>query len=120
MPWQDSAGDLIAAIYDTVIDTSRWEEVVRRIVEATNFISGALLPERQMQQTRRHCAISIPFMWMHIASTIAKLTLFEARWRLSFRVRCGRASSLPRPAPSKRQHSTMNFSARKDGPKLSL
>ncbi len=43
MPWQDSAGDLIAAIYDTVIDTSRWEEVVRRIVEATNFISGALL-----------------------------------------------------------------------------
>ncbi len=43
MPWQDSAGDLIAAIYDTVIDTSRWEEVVRRIVEATKSTAGAVI-----------------------------------------------------------------------------
>ena len=27
--------DLIAAIYDAIIDPSRWDEVVKRIVEAT-------------------------------------------------------------------------------------
>jgi hypothetical protein len=32
--------DLIAAIYDAIIDPSRWDEVVRRIVEATKSFSG--------------------------------------------------------------------------------
>jgi DNA-binding CsgD family transcriptional regulator len=36
-------GDLIAAIYDSVIDPSRWDEVVKRIVEATKSFSGNLL-----------------------------------------------------------------------------
>ena len=36
-------GDLIAAIYDAVIDPSRWDEVVKRIVEATKSFSGNLL-----------------------------------------------------------------------------
>ena len=27
--------DLIAAIYDAIIDPARWDEVVKRIVEAT-------------------------------------------------------------------------------------
>ena len=40
-------GDLIAAIYDSVIDPSRWDEVVKRIVEATKSFSGNLL----LQQT---------------------------------------------------------------------
>jgi DNA-binding CsgD family transcriptional regulator len=35
--------DLIAAIYDATIDPSRWDEVVKRIVEATNSHSGNLL-----------------------------------------------------------------------------
>jgi DNA-binding CsgD family transcriptional regulator len=35
--------DLIAAIYDAVIDPSGWEEVVKRIVEATKSVSGGLL-----------------------------------------------------------------------------
>jgi DNA-binding CsgD family transcriptional regulator len=35
--------DLIAAIYDAIIDPSRWEEVVKRIVEATKSVSGGLL-----------------------------------------------------------------------------
>jgi DNA-binding CsgD family transcriptional regulator len=35
-------GDLIAAIYDAVIDPSRWDEVVKRIVEATKSVSGGL------------------------------------------------------------------------------
>ncbi len=43
MPHDDSVGDLIAAIYDTIIDPSRWDEVVRRIVEATGSVSGALV-----------------------------------------------------------------------------
>ena len=36
-------GDLIAAIYDAIIDPSRWDEVVKRIVEATKSFSGNLL-----------------------------------------------------------------------------
>ena len=34
--------DLIAAIYDAIIDPSRWDEVVKRIVEATKSVSGGL------------------------------------------------------------------------------
>lgn len=43
MPREDNPSDLIAAIYDTAIDSSRWDEVVRRIVEATKSISGVVL-----------------------------------------------------------------------------
>jgi hypothetical protein len=35
--------DLIAAIYDAIIDPSRWDEVVRRTVEATKSFSGNLV-----------------------------------------------------------------------------
>jgi len=34
--------DLIAAIYDAALDPSRWDEVVRRIVDATKSVSGGL------------------------------------------------------------------------------
>jgi hypothetical protein len=34
--------DLIAAIYDAIIEPSGWDDVVRRIVEATNSFSGGL------------------------------------------------------------------------------
>jgi hypothetical protein len=34
--------DLIAAIYDAVIDPSGWDEVVKRIVEATKSVSGCI------------------------------------------------------------------------------
>ncbi|MGH6936662.1 MAG: helix-turn-helix transcriptional regulator [Methylocella sp.] len=36
-------GDLIAAIYDAIIDPSRWDDVVRRIVEETKSFSGNLV-----------------------------------------------------------------------------
>ncbi len=35
--------DLIATIYDAIIDPSRWDEVVERIVEATRSFSGNLV-----------------------------------------------------------------------------
>jgi hypothetical protein len=35
-------GDLIAAIYDAIIEPSGWDEVVKRIVEATKSESGTL------------------------------------------------------------------------------
>jgi DNA-binding CsgD family transcriptional regulator/PAS domain-containing protein len=35
-------GDLIAAIYDAIIEPSGWDDVVKRIVEATKSVSGAL------------------------------------------------------------------------------
>ncbi len=37
--------DLIAAIYDVIIEPSGWDEVVNRIVEATKSMSGGLLME---------------------------------------------------------------------------
>ncbi|MGH6852835.1 MAG: helix-turn-helix transcriptional regulator [Methylocella sp.] len=36
-------GDLIAAIYDAIIDPSRWDEAVKRIVETTKSKSGGLI-----------------------------------------------------------------------------
>ena len=38
--------DLIAAIYDCVIDASGWEGVVRRISKATKSIGGGLVTHR--------------------------------------------------------------------------
>ena len=35
--------ELIATLYDAVIDPSRWDEVVKRIVEATKSFSGNLV-----------------------------------------------------------------------------
>jgi hypothetical protein len=35
--------DIIAAIYDAIIDPSSWDEAIRLIVAATNSISGALI-----------------------------------------------------------------------------
>jgi hypothetical protein len=39
----DSGDDLLAAIYDAIIDPSRWDEVVKRIVEGTKSFSGNLV-----------------------------------------------------------------------------
>ena len=36
-------GDLVAAIYDSIIEPSGWDEVVKRIVEATKSFSGNLV-----------------------------------------------------------------------------
>jgi len=36
-------GDLIAAIYDTIVEPSGWDEVVKRIVDATKSVSGGIL-----------------------------------------------------------------------------
>jgi hypothetical protein len=38
--------DLIAAIYDCIIDPSRWDEVVNRIVKSTKSVSGALITQK--------------------------------------------------------------------------
>ena len=43
MAGSHGGGDLIAAIYDAVIEPSGWDEVVKRIVEATNSFSGNLV-----------------------------------------------------------------------------
>jgi DNA-binding CsgD family transcriptional regulator len=40
-----SRDDLIAAIYDVIIEPSGWDEVVNRIVEATKSMSGGFLME---------------------------------------------------------------------------
>ncbi|MGH6812062.1 MAG: helix-turn-helix transcriptional regulator [Methylocella sp.] len=38
--------DLIAAIYEAIIDPSHWEEVVKRIVEATKSIAGGIFVQQ--------------------------------------------------------------------------
>ncbi|MGB6176036.1 MAG: helix-turn-helix transcriptional regulator [Methylocella sp.] len=43
MAISDSGDDLIAAIYDAIIEPSGWDQVVRRIVEATKSFSGNLV-----------------------------------------------------------------------------
>ncbi|MGH9676769.1 MAG: hypothetical protein ACRD36_06675, partial [Candidatus Acidiferrum sp.] len=42
MAVSDGDGDLIAAVYDAIIDPSGWDEVVKRIVEATKSVAGGL------------------------------------------------------------------------------
>src|ERR1700740_2858293 len=36
-------GNLIGAIYDSIIAPSRWDKVVKRIVEATKSVGGGIL-----------------------------------------------------------------------------
>ncbi|MGH6834956.1 MAG: helix-turn-helix transcriptional regulator [Methylocella sp.] len=48
-------GDLIAAIYDAVIDPSSWDDVVKRIVEATKSVSGVLVAR---QANTAHLSVS--------------------------------------------------------------
>ncbi|MGB8902017.1 MAG: hypothetical protein WCC90_23450, partial [Methylocella sp.] len=45
MAMPNSSDDLIAAIYDVIIEPSGWDEVVNRIVEATKSMSGGLIME---------------------------------------------------------------------------
>jgi hypothetical protein len=42
MATSHGGGDLIAAIYDAIIEPSGWGGVVKRIVDATNSVSGGL------------------------------------------------------------------------------
>jgi len=51
-------GDLIAAIYDAVIEPSRWDEVVKRIVEATKSHSGS--GSRRLRGVLYHGVVSFP------------------------------------------------------------
>ncbi|MDQ6866987.1 MAG: hypothetical protein M3178_00705 [Pseudomonadota bacterium] len=48
----DSGDDLIAAIYDVIIEPSGWDEVVNRIVEATKSMRGGLIT-REAKATHR-------------------------------------------------------------------
>jgi hypothetical protein len=45
-PSMGDESDLIAAIYDAAIDPTRWDEVVKRIVEATKSCSGGLIVQQ--------------------------------------------------------------------------
>jgi hypothetical protein len=51
-----SDGDLLAAIYDAIIEPSGWDEVVKRIVKATGSVSGiiATQPSPQRHSRRPH------------------------------------------------------------------
>jgi DNA-binding CsgD family transcriptional regulator len=43
---KDGSADLIAAIYDTILDPTRWDEITGRIVARTNSVSGSLAIQR--------------------------------------------------------------------------
>src|ERR1700730_10338482 len=48
----NSSDDLIAAIYDVIIEPSGWDEVVNRIVAATPSMSGGLIMEEANAEHR--------------------------------------------------------------------
>jgi hypothetical protein len=54
--------DLIAAIYDAVIDPSGWEGIVKRIVKATKSAAGGIIIQLEVRHICLPCATSILFM----------------------------------------------------------
>jgi DNA-binding CsgD family transcriptional regulator len=56
-------GDLIAAIYDAIIEPSGWDEVIRRIVEATGSVSGIIATHQVDRAAHRTLSVHIPAMY---------------------------------------------------------
>ncbi|MGH6813208.1 MAG: helix-turn-helix transcriptional regulator [Methylocella sp.] len=76
-----SDGDLIAAIYDAAIEPSGWDEVVKRIVEATKSVSGGLLT-RQVDAANLTAVFNVdPFYASSFVQTYHKISpLAAAAW----------------------------------------
>jgi hypothetical protein len=55
--------DLIAAIYDAVIEPSGWDEVIRRIVEATGSVSGIIATHQVDRAAHQTVSVHIPAMY---------------------------------------------------------
>ncbi len=56
-------GDLIAAIYDAIIEPSGWNDVVKRIVEATGSVSGVIGIHQVDRPARRIVSALVPAMY---------------------------------------------------------
>ena len=56
-------GDLIAAIYDAIIEPSGWDEVVKRIVEATGSVSGVIGIHQVDRPAHRIVSALVPAMY---------------------------------------------------------
>ena len=91
MSRKDSPRDLIAAIYDAVIDASRWDEVVRRIVQATKSLSGALITE-EADAAHVTAPYNVDPFYANITTNRA---LFAPPRRGFLRASCRRARSNP-------------------------
>ena len=108
--------DLIAAIYDAIIDPSGWDEVVKRIVEATKSVSGGLIVQ---QADAAHVSATHnidPFMPMHMSRLSTSKPPCRRCERQSLQANSGPALTSPRPILSEPRHFSMNGSGRKDGP----
>jgi hypothetical protein len=74
-----SETNLIAAIYDCVIDPSGWDDVVKRIVEATKSLSGGVFVQIHFDRTRLAASYNIdPFYADAYVQTYYKISPFEA------------------------------------------
>jgi hypothetical protein len=90
--------DLIAAIYDCIIDPSRWEEVVKRIVEATKSVSGALITQRvHASESAALCNID-PFYADAYAQHYCKIRPFRG---IGGGTRSGRSENRHLPYPDR-------------------
>jgi hypothetical protein len=111
--------DLIATIYDAIIEPSGWDEVVKRIVEATKSFSGNLV----LQQTDAGNLTALynvdPLYADAYAQTYYKDDpLNTPAWSIA-PGECGLART-PTPIASEPRHITMNLFAHKDGSISSL
>jgi hypothetical protein len=73
-----SGDDLIAAIYDVIIEPSRWDEVVNRIVEATKSMSGGLLMEGERSTSGGACGMAAPGNPRRICDRRRSMTLWAS------------------------------------------
>lgn len=69
--------DLIAAIYDAIIDPSGWEEVVKRIVTATKSIAGGISIRADAAQLTALCNVD-PFYADAYVHTYYKMNPYSA------------------------------------------
>ncbi|MGA7384957.1 MAG: helix-turn-helix transcriptional regulator [Methylocella sp.] len=56
-------GDLVAAIYDAIIEPSGWDDVVKRIVEATGSVSGVIGIHQIDRPAHRIVSALVPAMY---------------------------------------------------------
>jgi hypothetical protein len=108
-------GDLIAAIYDAIIDPSRWEEVVKRIVEATKSVSGGFFIQERgaaqlsaMHNVDPFYAKAFVETW-HKDNPLAAVAATTAPGELKSCLCITQINSKPRAI-------TMNLCARRGGP----
>jgi hypothetical protein len=73
--------ELIAAIYDAIVDPSGWDEVVKRIVEATKSVAGGLGIRLVAAEEMSALCNTDPYYIDYMSNIITRQTLSTQLWR---------------------------------------